>query len=223
MKHIAETLVAFGILAGSAGRSLAGDDASPLVNEELARLDRTPKQTTFTLDSGPDKGKEIRSIDRLEGDTLTSCVAPVGAQRPIEFSAKAGTGYTLRIFRRAKEMDESKAGAVEAEQKRFEGSWRFVSMEMEGKDITANLGADDRLILKGDHFTSKTHRGTVEGTYKVDPTVKPKTIDVMLTDGSGQSQTIRGIYELDGKPRPTAFASAPSSGSSVQVLERTKP
>lgn len=59
---------------------------------------KKPKQTTDTL---PD-GKEIKGIYKLDNDTLTSCVAEPGKERPTEFAAKAGTGHTLRVFQRVK-------------------------------------------------------------------------------------------------------------------------
>jgi uncharacterized protein (TIGR03067 family) len=60
---------------------------------------KKPKQAIDTL---PD-GKQIHSIYEIDGDTLRSCVAPVGKDRPKEFSGAAGTGNTLRVFKRVKE------------------------------------------------------------------------------------------------------------------------
>ena len=57
-----------------------------------------PKSTTDTL---PD-GQTIQGIYKLEGDKLTSCVAKPGQPRPKAFAAEAGSGQTLRVFRRAK-------------------------------------------------------------------------------------------------------------------------
>jgi len=62
-------------------------------------VSKTPYETTDTL---PD-GKVIRGIYKLEGDTLTSCVAEPDKDRPREFSAKPDTGHTLRVFKRVKE------------------------------------------------------------------------------------------------------------------------
>lgn len=57
-----------------------------------------PLSTTDTL---PD-GRHIRGIYRLEGDTLTSCVAEPDMERPSAFEAPTGSGHTLRVFRRVR-------------------------------------------------------------------------------------------------------------------------
>ena len=56
----------------------------------------TPHTTTDFL---PD-GHQIHGIYHLDGDTLTSCTAETDAPRPTAFAAEAGTGWTLRVFRR---------------------------------------------------------------------------------------------------------------------------
>ena len=70
----------------------------------------TPKSVTDTLVDGPDKGKQIKGIYKLEGDTMTSCVAKVGEERPAEFASKPGSGHTLRVFRRVKDDGRCQGG-----------------------------------------------------------------------------------------------------------------
>jgi uncharacterized protein (TIGR03067 family) len=59
---------------------------------------KNPKTTVDTL---PD-GREIKGIYKLDGDTLTSCVAEAGKDRPSEFASRPGSGHTLRVFKRMK-------------------------------------------------------------------------------------------------------------------------
>lgn len=75
-----------------------GDD--PVVKDVHFTVDpsKTPKRVTDTL---PD-GKKINGIYEMTGDTLKSCVAEPDKDFPTEFSAKQGTGQTLRIFKRIK-------------------------------------------------------------------------------------------------------------------------
>jgi uncharacterized protein (TIGR03067 family) len=60
---------------------------------------KRPREVTDSLADG----RTIRGIYELDGDTLRSCVAAVGKDRPTRFAAEAGSGHTLRIFRRVTE------------------------------------------------------------------------------------------------------------------------
>jgi|SRR5579864_19678 len=196
---------------------------------------QTPKQVTDTINEGPDKGKQILGIYKLDGATLTSCAAAIGKERPTEFAAKPGDGHTLRVFRLVAARAEDKEAAIAAELKRFEGSWKLVSLEVEGNPVPEEAVKNEPpLVLKGDKFTTMAEGKTLRGEFKIDPTVKPKTIDVMFMDGAAQGKLHQGIYELEGdtykvcmgmpgKPRPTEFVSKPGSGHVLEVLKREKP
>jgi uncharacterized protein (TIGR03067 family) len=51
-----------------------------------------------------DSGKQlvIRGIYKLEGDTLTGCIASADKERPTEFDSRPGFGHTLQVFHRVK-------------------------------------------------------------------------------------------------------------------------
>jgi uncharacterized protein (TIGR03067 family) len=118
------------------------------------------------------------------------------------------------------------------EYERFTGTWKFASIEVDGKKVPeeALKGA---LILKGDKWTLKHGDETGSGTYKVDLSKKPKTIDIEIMEGPQKGETMKGIYKLEGdtytvclafkgKDRPTDFASKPGSGHVLEVLKREK-
>ncbi len=123
---------------------------------------------------------------------------------------------------------------VKKEIDKFQGTWKFVSIVAEGKEVPEDGFKDARLIIKGDKFTSTDGKETHKGTFKVDVSKQPKTIDVVFTEGPEKGNTSKGIYELEGdtykvcigltgKTRPTEFASKPDSGHVLEVLKREKP
>jgi len=123
---------------------------------------------------------------------------------------------------------------VKKELARFEGTWKWVSIEMEKMKLSADALEHPRLKLMGDKFSvTEENNATFGGTFKVDPSKKPKTIDVTFGDGPEKGKTALGIYELEGdtykvitdpagKSRPTEFAVKPGSGHVLQVLKREK-
>jgi len=86
------------VIAGSKHTVYFGADA--VAKDVPFTLDPTksPKATDDTLSDG----QVVRGIYKLDGDILTSCVAQAGKDRPTEFTAQAGSGQMLRVFRRAK-------------------------------------------------------------------------------------------------------------------------
>jgi uncharacterized protein (TIGR03067 family) len=140
----------------------------------------------------------------------------------------------LVVWKRSKTVGAERMKALRDELNRFEATWKFVSIEIEGRSIPAERFTEDRLVLKGKQFTTTVGGNTTEGTFKIDPTTSPKSIEITFTDGPGKDNTQKGIYELEGnrqkicwagmgKPRPTEFEAKPKSGRLLQVLEKVKP
>ncbi len=56
-----------------------------------------------------------------------------------------------------------------------------------------------RVIKDNSLYTVTPRPGvTITGTFKIDPTAKPKTMDSTATNGDNAGKTMLGIYELDG-------------------------
>jgi uncharacterized protein (TIGR03067 family) len=129
--------------------------------------------------------------------------------------------------------EKPRGDAVKKELKKFEGTWKIVSLEVEGMKLPAKAFEGARLIIKGDAFTMKEEKVTHKGTFKVDPTKKPKMIDLIFTEGPAKGKTLLGIYELEGdtyticlavkgKKRPTTFTGKAGTDFGLEVLKRVK-
>ena len=131
--------------------------------------------------------------------------------------------------------DDEKQTAIKKDRKQYEGTWRVVSLEINGNKsteedankITVANKADGVWILEVDG------KKITEGTSELDPTRKPKTIDFMETEGDNKGRIVLGIYELEdntrklcyaqpGKDRPAEFAAPAGSGHTLVVFKREK-
>ncbi len=130
---------------------------------------------------------------------------------------------------------EAKDEAIKKDRKQIEGTWRIVTLEVNGnkameedaKKLTVVNGADGTWsLLSEDKEISK-------GTSTIDPMKKPKPIDFTATEGEGKGNQYLGIYELSGKSRkmcfappgkerPTEFSSMPGSEHILVTFEREK-
>jgi uncharacterized protein (TIGR03067 family) len=125
-------------------------------------------------------------------------------------------------------QDVKKEDEVKKDRMQLEGTWAAVSAETEGVKGTEEFIKNFTLVFKEDMVT-----GRHKAKYEIDPTKKPKTIDVTPSEGPEKDKTIEGIYELKenelkvciampGKERPTAFESKPGSGTVLLVLKKEK-
>jgi uncharacterized protein (TIGR03067 family) len=126
--------------------------------------------------------------------------------------------------------------AAKKEWKKFNGTWIAIGLEKDGEKLAEEQikSLKLQLILKDDKYTVKMDDKVIDsGTSKPDPTTKPKTIDVMPSEGPNKGKMIKGIYELDGdtlrvcydlegKGRPKAFATKADSGQVLIVYKRAK-
>jgi uncharacterized protein (TIGR03067 family) len=125
--------------------------------------------------------------------------------------------------------------AVAKELQAFKGTWRLSFKEVEGKkfsdeeikDIIATADGEGRVsVRRGDKVIGG-------GTVKLDPTKRPKTIEVTFTAGERKGETALGIYEIEddafrvclarpGDERPADLSAKVGSGCTLIVYKREK-
>ena len=115
------------------------------------------------------------------------------------------------------------------------GTWRVTAIEANGQRRTGTALPNMVVKVEGDRYRQEAAGQLIEsGTLKLDPTAKPKTIDMTVQSGMAKGKVQRGIYRLEGdtwivcapeagvKERPTEFTSKGGKGWMVFELKRVK-
>ena len=130
---------------------------------------------------------------------------------------------------------DAKEEAIKKDRMKYEGVWQVVSLEIDGnktdeqdaKKITVVNEADGKWRLEVDG------KVIARGMSEIDPTMKPKAIDLTGTEGDDKGKTVLGIYEIGdgerkvcyttaGTQRPDDFSAPAGSGHILAVLKRLK-
>lgn len=115
----------------------------------------------------------------------------------------------------------------------LEGVWSFQSLEVDGQKVPPSAVQRARILIDGDRFRSESPEATYEGVFNIDVEPTPHHIDIEFVEGPEAGNTNRGIFALEGdrleicldmngKRRPTEFATKPKAGHAYEVLRRTR-
>jgi uncharacterized protein (TIGR03067 family) len=89
------------------------------------------------------------------------------------------------------------------ELRKLQGVWEVKSFEYKGVSKAAGPYA---YRFAGEKFTfERDGKILYEGTVKLIPAKKPKSIDLVIVEGEGKGETNLGLYELDGDALKMAF------------------
>jgi uncharacterized protein (TIGR03067 family) len=116
----------------------------------------------------------------------------------------------------------------------IEGTWLPSSAELGGKEFPDEVRKTIKLVVKDDKYTVTVGAKVDKGTIKLNPTAKPKTLDITGTDGPNKGTTFLAIYErngdtlricydLSGKSRPTEFKTKEGTQLFLVTYKREKP
>lgn len=123
---------------------------------------------------------------------------------------------------------------IAAELERLQGTWKQIGYERDGvAEPVDELGWGPRTTFVGDSFVVTLADGSIpiKGTFKIDPTRNPKTVDWTDTIGEDAGKTLLAIYRLEedrftfcaaypGLERPTEFKTRP--GQVLRISERER-
>ncbi len=133
---------------------------------------------------------------------------------------------------------EEKKSDFKKDREALQGAWRVVSSEAGGKDQTEEF-KDHLLIFEGDTFVLKKGDAVgLKGTFQLDPSKKPRAIDMTITEGGQEGdkgKVLHGIYEVDkgtlkwctaepgGTGRPKEFSTKEGINHMLVTLKKEKP
>jgi uncharacterized protein (TIGR03067 family) len=144
---------------------------------------------------------------------------------------------------------QNKGDAAKSDEEMLQGTWNYSVAEIDGRPpirkklvVKAKDGAKPPAKKKGFPGHSIAFQGnrfeikfgdalTQAGTYKLDSSKKPRTIDLAVTDGEDKGAVQRGIYELKGhvftvcfdpkgNKRPTELKAPMASGNVLTIMQR---
>jgi uncharacterized protein (TIGR03067 family) len=141
-----------------------------------------------------------------------------------------GVGFVWFIERQPFPNNSQKAPVVKPDRVLLQGTWTIKTLEIEGQSFPGGSS----IRLSGNTFVTRSMGAEYEGTFNLDETASPKTIDMTFTKGPEKGNTALGIYKLEGdtwticltvtaKERPTKFATKKGSGLALEELTRGEP
>jgi uncharacterized protein (TIGR03067 family) len=125
------------------------------------------------------------------------------------------------------------AGEQTHDSKHIQGTWLPTKATLGGVEMTNDFLNATVLTMDNGNYKVVVAGQPDYGHYTIDPTAKPKTIDVLGTEGPNAGKKIPAIYELHrntlricyglgGGPRPAEFKSAPGSQTFLVTYQRKK-
>ena len=124
--------------------------------------------------------------------------------------------------------------AAKAEIAKWQGTWRAVSMEHDGKQTPSEKLKPIKLTVEGNKYHFQNGDFSEHGSYRFDPSQQPKALDIVVGEGDDKGKTYLVIYKVDAdelticlesenKHRPQAFTGKEGTGCVLEVWQREKP
>jgi uncharacterized protein (TIGR03067 family) len=125
-----------------------------------------------------------------------------------------------------------KKDPVKEDMKKLEGQWVIESYIQLGQDMSATWAGKMSRVITGNRWATTSGGQTTQYTFQIDPTKRPKAMDITTVGPGGEKQTFLCIYEVTGdtltlcqaqggQKRPTKFT-AKAGNDILTVAKRRK-
>lgn len=112
----------------------------------------------------------------------------------------------------------------------LEGTWEFVSLEVDGMSMPTSAFGQSRLVINGDRFNMLSPEGDYIGVFEI-RLKQTYEIDIEFIEGPEVGNSCYGIFRLDGNAltfclglvgatRPNDFVSQSGTGHALESLRR---
>ena len=123
--------------------------------------------------------------------------------------------------------------AVDAEIAKWQGTWKAVSIEHDGKLTPPEKIQPIKLTVKGANYHFQNGEFSERGTYRFDPKHEPKALDIVVGEGPDKGKVYLVIYKVEGdrlticleganKSRPEQFTGKADTGCVLEEWQRLK-
>jgi uncharacterized protein (TIGR03067 family) len=117
--------------------------------------------------------------------------------------------------------DPNKEQAIKRDRMVYQGTWRVVSLEINGTKSSDDDARKITVANDGETWIIYVdNKEVLRGTSKIDPTKTPKTIDFVPSTGNDSGKTFLGIYAIKGDSRKLCFA-GPGQERPTQFVSKT--
>jgi uncharacterized protein (TIGR03067 family) len=130
-------------------------------------------------------------------------------------------------------LADAKEEANRADIAKWQGAWRAVAMDNDGKPSTDEQLTKIKLTVDGTNYHFQNGAFSEHGTYRFNAAVEPKQLDIVVGDGKDKGKVYLTIYKIAGdelticlesanEKRPTEFTGRAGSGCVLEVWRRAK-
>jgi uncharacterized protein (TIGR03067 family) len=124
--------------------------------------------------------------------------------------------------------------AIEQEVAKWQGTWKAVSMEHDGKLSPPEELKPIKLTVEGARYHFQNGDFSERGSYRFDPDQSPKALDIVVGEGPDKGKVYLVIYTVEGdrlticlesagKNRPKQFTGKAGTGCVLEKWQRVKP